>query len=342
MDKSDTTSLLVPNENHKALICGLPHSVTYFTADTCRNLLSDELGDCRLIALNDLSPDTIQNVMSEEGPVLFWTDIPDQNVVDFARSSSFPILVVTTDFSTACTEYMQARDINLVDAVRTMALSKMGSWHISEIPRATTLTPGRDIALLSRHILSTLAIRKTSDEASDVIRNLDLTPYEPASSDIDNARASSNELVSQVTSALSDFYGKKYSEEAENLRIPLELFNDGLPPYARPSLNVDLVGPARCLAFGPFLYLPCGKWEVQIFFKSTQNWTHNSFAFDVFTDSTTKAKGFITIDKNGIFCFRHEFQITNPWKPVEFRSFLEKGSISGKFNLQSVSINRLN
>lgn len=331
MHNLDTAELLVPNDKIKALICGLPHSLTYFAADACRRLLHSEFGQCNLVALNNLSAETVHEIRTLEGPVLFWADIPDQNVIRFADQSTFPVIAVWTDFQEACTEYSRTRSVGLADTIRTLALSKIGLWHMSELDRAHVIE-SRDIILqLSHHFSKVLHLKKPIQEIDSFLRNFDISAYAQSNKEISENRKNINDQFARVPAGISEFYGKSHLKDAHHLSIPPEIFNQGSPPYLQPSEQIDLVGPARCLTFGPFLYLPAGDWEVHFAFEATQNATTNSFTFDVLVDGQIKNKGVISIEKDGIYKYQINFNISNPWEPVEFRTFLEKGSIEGRF-----------
>lgn len=315
--------ILSPAELHncRALVCGMPEPGTYAIAEDLRRLLEAELGACVLVSLSDLSEAAHAALNNADMPVVLLSDSPTAAIVELARQATFPVALVVGDYANACRHVIR-NGSPLADAVRAVAYARVGCWSIGAMPE-------------------TILLDRTPDAAARLARALSLPDQgvlASVSSGSDSTVACADETTNQAIARLASFYGPIRFAAAASLDVPIPVFNDGVAPYGPSAGRYDLLGPARNLAFGPFLYLPAGDWRVTFAFRSERNRTGNSFRFDVIADGEVAAKQLIEITQSGRFRLHLSFTVTDSRQPVEFRSFLEKGAIEGEFELETVTV----
>lgn len=324
----------------KALICGLPESLTNYLMDACRHMLNLRHGECDVININNLSPEIQASISRADTPMLLWSDNPDIGTIACAREAAFPVIVLHTDFASAAQEFIHVRSAKLVDTMRVMARAKVALWQIADLPHAHHLnTVGRPAEELLRELAALLhadlaaapfLLPDASGDALAVARQAyHITA--PVISDHDLA----------VIDACEQFYGAKRADGARSLNVPLCLMQSGTPPHD-PLENawVNLLGPQRLLLFGPFLYLPNTQWKATLKFSICEHLSGNSYMFDIFADMQVKTIFTCNISTNGKFDYACEFDIADPLAPFEIRTHLTKGAIDGAYVPLSIDIAR--
>lgn len=100
---------------------------------------------------------------------------------------------------------------------------------------------------------------------------------------------------------------------------------------------VELLGPARFLAYGPYLHLTSGRWRADIEFEISDNLSGNhlyvdAYAGDILAVVTTP------LPASGSFRLPISFTITDPLEPVQLRFQSLSGSIEGVICLDRISL----
>jgi hypothetical protein len=120
------------------------------------------------------------------------------------------------------------------------------------------------------------------------------------------------------------------------------MFTDSTAPNVKMPHLIELVGMARQLVHGPYLYLPCGRWVASFFIGVEDCRSPNSIRIDVLCNySEELAMGRIDLTRDGTFRLDLTFEVTEPTLPMEARVALDRGSIDGKFELLRVEVWRL-
>ena len=326
-----------------ALIAGLPASLTYFAADLCRDLLARQHGACEVVNLNDLSAETIEHISETSAPAIFLAEVPDRAVAEMARSAGFPILVINQDFSSACYDFMSARGANLLDTARTIARAHMGLRALADIPRTIVIDTARHDE--ATHLAAAIAcgLRISTDVCSSMADARGLAqPLAGALNEIFvYERVPASEETDTLLASLGRFYQLDEDRQLQAWAVPIDVLLEGTPPHHAANNTIDLVGPARCLTLGPYFYLPAGRWSLVFSFQSSENISTNTLMFDVTADEEVKFSETYVMISSGKFEFRAEFEVRNAFYPFEFRTFLTRGAIEGKFALLSLTLERI-
>jgi len=151
--------------------------------------------------------------------------------------------------------------------------------------------------------------------------------------------------LSQEDQVLARSMADKYRPVFEQryldcMRWPRELFFSSNRLKGHPG-DIELVGPARCLVWGPYLCLPVGRWRATIEVELIGNLSRNEFEADVCIALQVVASGRCVFPILGFFQFKLDFFVSNPNAAIEVRIHLLKGAIEGKFGLRGVEVRRL-
>lgn len=105
--------------------------------------------------------------------------------------------------------------------------------------------------------------------------------------------------------------------------------------------QVDMVGRARIVIFGPSLYLPPGHWKATPTFSVDDNDSGNVLVIDVYDGVSLLAEGRCALPREGQFSCELGIEIKEPLRPFEVRFATGQGAIEGTFKLDEVMIERL-
>ena len=102
---------------------------------------------------------------------------------------------------------------------------------------------------------------------------------------------------------------------------------------------IELTGPGRLLTFGPYLYLPKGRWKVSIIFSTANNVSGNIFMLDIFSPTTQAvlAVGHLTLPVSGTFSTSLLIEVESALNALELRTFMPTGAIEGVLELVEIS-----
>lgn len=328
--------------NHVALIGGLPCSATYFAAELCRDLLARKYGTCEVIALNDLGDATLERIAAADHPVMFLSEVPDAAVIEAVGQSTFPVLLIDQKFSDATQDFIDARDANLFDAIRTMARAQIGLGALLEILRSELITADQNLAAatLAQRIAAALELDTEACHAMIAERDLDRPLGEILDGHFPHARMLPSSEVGDLLVQLDRFYSFHPDRTDPVWRMPAELLMEAKTPYLPAIHPFDLLGPARCLSFGPYLFLRSGNWKSVLTFSSSANRSTNTIGFDITADEEIKLEENFEVAMDGKFSIEFRFAIENPYYPFEFRTHLRRGSIEGELQLLSITLEK--
>jgi len=340
---SETGTALLPisaGQHQLALIAGLPCSQSYLIADLCRKLFAHRHGDCELLVVTDLTPETVERIAIVTGPVLFLAESADRALVQVARDAEFPIVVLNQRFSVAAHDYVATRGVSPQDAMRTMTRAQIGIEGLSEIPRAAVQEIGSDESALAviERIAGALAI--SDGYAALLEADCDLTRplSEIANEAMPHGYSPHDDDVQEMFRSLEAFYGFHPERSGGVLNVPLAALPDGVPPHLPATGAIDLTGVPRCLTFGPYFHLPKGRWKISFMFHSSGNISSNTLGFEVAVDHEIKVNQYFDVTASGKFAFECEFTVEDPYSSLEFRTYLLRGSIEGEFRPLALTI----
>lgn len=116
---------------------------------------------------------------------------------------------------------------------------------------------------------------------------------------------------------------------------PFSLLIDGDTQQLATEMVVDLTGPPRYIFYGPYFFLPPGRWKFDAIFGFSDNLFGASFIIDVINSAPLVVAKF-RADSAGIFKTTLDFVHERSHEPLEFRLLNEEGAIEGRVALASV------
>ncbi len=282
-------------------------------------------------------------------PVLVTSNMPDRELSDFLVASGFPCLAFVDD--PVSTIVAPCEDVGFHDGVR-LAVSHIAVLHHCLAAKQVRCL-GSDFrdASLPAFIVEILILVTGEADSDTVIKiALALAPDAPTSTVEHLVRQHSGRDISLVQAlearppneqalarALADAYAPLLARQPLTfLEWPLELFT-----ILGSGLVVDLVGKGRCVIWGPYLYLPAGRWRATVECEVVDNISGNEIEADICIALEVSANGRAYLPALGLFAFSLEFDVVDPSRRIELRLHLLKGAIEGRLGLRRVTVERV-
>ena len=147
--------------------------------------------------------------------------------------------------------------------------------------------------------------------------------------------------------ALADTLGQQLGsicigDPSQPIECPLTLFiGDNEVEYDTANPWLSMVGPARCILWGPYVHLPMGKWRARAAIAIRENFSGNVLQIKVMRALSPYAEVNASLPSSGVFEFDMEFEIDEPIDPLEITFTLKEGAIEGALRLISMSFSRI-
>jgi hypothetical protein len=144
-------------------------------------------------------------------------------------------------------------------------------------------------------------------------------------------------LLQIARDVVEPFDGKLLRDQVSSLIWPQESFllaDKGGEPAGG---EIELVGRARCLVYGPYFHLPSGEWNATYSLGIEENVYGQIFTIEVHSDGLL-SKIRVRPTGTGSFAAEAAFRIDRPKNPIEIRLFTDTGSIEGSIAYWSVEL----
>jgi hypothetical protein len=102
---------------------------------------------------------------------------------------------------------------------------------------------------------------------------------------------------------------------------------------------LEVAGRARILAYGPYLPLPSGTWQMTAYIGFSPDVGRMPFILEVDTGEGT-TRGFFEVERAGFFTLVFDFQIADPFFLVEFRLISQDSALEGSAALMEIQMVR--
>lgn len=113
---------------------------------------------------------------------------------------------------------------------------------------------------------------------------------------------------------------------------PRDCFLYGDAPGECLPATVELAGRGRILAYGPYMPLPKGRWRATVYLGFSADVGSMPFILEADTDAGI-TRGFFEVKQGGIFTLELDFEVTDPFHPVEFRLVSQDSALEGLASL---------
>jgi hypothetical protein len=121
---------------------------------------------------------------------------------------------------------------------------------------------------------------------------------------------------------------------------PRDCFLYGDAPGETLPPTIEVAGRARILAYGPYMPLPKGHWQATAFLGFSPDIGNLPFILEADTDVGI-TRGFFEVKQGGIFTLNLDFEVINPFHPVEFRLVSQDSALEGLVSLIEIKLEQL-
>lgn len=118
---------------------------------------------------------------------------------------------------------------------------------------------------------------------------------------------------------------------------PRDCFLYGDAPGEGLPATVELAGRGRILAYGPYMPLPPGRWRATAYLGFSADIGSMPFILEADTDVGI-TRGFFEVKQGGIFTLELEFEVSEPFHPVEFRLVSQDSALEGLASLIEIRL----
>jgi hypothetical protein len=293
--------------------------------------------------------------LDRDRPVLITTDRPDTALSYMLITSGFPILAFFDGPDDALLNAVISDGHALPEAIRfcsqyfSCLLGCVGSEHVRIFGGDYYKVKVLDLvgAVVSAMGLEVDAVVATQ-VATQLLAQDDLRS-DATVADVIRRRFNGETLANLAGQRLSasewglvDWFVANYGpmltgRECETMEWPRELFFADTRGSAG-GMDVEMIGGARHIFWGPYLHLPIGNWRARIQFEVAGNFSGNEIEVDVCMALAQVTRGNATLPVQGYFEFGLDFTAANTNAPIEIRVRLVKAAIEGRFVLRSVTL----
>jgi hypothetical protein len=306
----------------------------------------DFLGESTVPALADLWQ------RRTTGVCLLFGDCPERKIVDLVIAGRSPIILFAEDPIDIVGYAIEERNLSVRNAA-SLVNQCLAVFHDLFL-RGDVLVVERSgtVSVLIERIASTLGLQLSTEQRLAVARQVgvDITGQALVANEVERYGKFARRTgywathldASDLNTALSlaaPFAGIYRGERLVAMEWPPHLFFSADTPGQALVSHLSMLGPARILAYGPYLHLPPGEWVANVEFEVGDNASGNSLFADVVVGNVLR--GALTkLPSSGEFQFEMPFAITEPRTPIELRLAIKEGAIEGWLDLKMVTLTR--
>jgi hypothetical protein len=340
-------------------VFGTPSALMYGGLNIVRNLI--ELGVGTHTLANANSTADFRKTLAELGPgqdarVVFYSDLPDADLCALFINVRAPMVLFMDGFDDVVSYVKKTREMSLSDSVRLASRSicalepLIRSDLVLKFDSRSYRSPLTEIVrTIGRFFDVALPMAKADQVASSLVGEggpasrlsdylFKTFPHATApGTAISGLAVEDRRLVSQLSSAYCAIAaGRRF----DRMDWPVSMFMNSDNPTAPFPGRVELLGPARFIAYGPYLHLTAGQWRANIVFEVADNHSGNQLYVDAYAGEVLSVVT-TQLPAQGTYTFQIGFEVRNPLEPVQLRFQILSGAIEGDFTLNSIRLERV-
>lgn len=338
-------------------VFGTPSALMYGGLNLVRNLTELGVGSHKLANANttdDLRKTLAELNLGQEAKIVFYSDLPSAELCALFIKSRAPIVLFIDNFDDVVGYVRDARGMSLADSARLASRSfcaletvirsdlvlkfdakaysrpvrevvrEIGDFFAAKLPEASSdrivasLVENTSRALLSDYLLRAFPAAR--------LPGVSLQTMQPED----------RRVVAQL---LKPYSAIAAGHSFERMDWPISMFMDSADPTIPFSGRVELLGPARFLAYGPYLHLTPGQWCADVAFEIAENHSGNLLYADVYAGEILSVIN-TPLPPSGAYRFQIFFDIEDPLEPVQLRFQILSGAIEGAMTFNRVELRR--
>lgn len=340
---------------------GLPGTMFTWGTAALEAIAREVFGDCDTVKVETLAElqEAWRNRTSKA--MIVTSHYPDQELCTFLMRSRAPYLVFTEDVMDVLNRLSQTTGTTDLPLVRAMSASIACISQIRSHPMIVTVQRQKmgpvQIHRILGHFCRTLGINLSKEGIVRCLEKLgaDFSGPAPDLSRIPRFEESAKKLDAHYMAP-----GAKYEGISPEIR---EIARDVLKPLdgsimrtpiremiwplqtflladkegANIVSEIELVGRARCVVYGPYFHLPPGEWTARFSLRIDNEIYGQIFTIEIH-NSELLSKIRIRPSQTGSFVADAQFLVERAKEPIEIRLFTESGAIEGSIAHWSVEL----
>jgi hypothetical protein len=340
-------------------VFGTPSALMYGGLNVVRNLVELGIGAHKLVNANstvDLRKTFAEIEVGQDARAVFYSDLPDADLSALFIRTRAPMIVFMDAFDDVVSYVSRSRTMSATESIRLASRSLcaleplLRSDLVLKFNSRAYRSPLKDLvpAIASFFELALPAPKIDQIVASlfnDWSAQTRLSDYlyrtfpdaTPPGTAIHKLAPDDRRLVRQLGSAYSAIAAGRPFDQMD---WPISMYMSSDHPGGPFPGRVEMVGPARFIAYGPYLHLTAGQWVANVVLEVAGNLSGNQLYVDVYAGDILSV---ITtqLPAEGTYTFQIGFEIINPLEPVQLRFQILSGAIEGVFTLSGTGLRRV-
>lgn len=288
--------------------------------------------------------------------VVFFADCPNRRLFEVFAQIDVPVLILWEDPADVTAFVMRERGLSVLWALRLTMQCSMTFADFVRLPDSLLLKRGEqtDIEGFLREVAGHFRILLEPEHLTEIERRIAASHGLDLSVRVEDAYLATwpnalprgagyegvpSDLVSVADNLHRWIDAHLHGEPLDEMIVERELFIHGGDPDGYLMGPVEMVGPARCIVFGPYLYLPVGDWVAELRFTVGDNLSKNLLEVDVFQSDVLVSESF-RLPAEGHFSAAAHFDIQDPREALQLRLIIREGAIEGSLDLKEVMLRR--
>ncbi len=286
---------------------------------------------------------------------LLFADCPERAIVDTYLRTKAPVIIFYEDPKDVALDLVRERSLQATWAVRVAEQTLTTFSDLISCDQALVVQRERQLSLsdflvsTSGHFGLPLADAHLDSVAKEVAPGLN-GALGMSMDDLYHLHWTSGEPNAKFDPALHDM--SLFEPVFERLRRlaqgqtikeidwPIFMMIAGGAPNSIFNGSVDLVGPARCVIYGPYMCLPTGLWRLNAAITVADNHSGNELEIDIY-QSDILVRNRFALPAEGDLEVRAQFKTNEPRDAVQLRLITTEGAIEGRLSIRSISLVKL-
>jgi hypothetical protein len=331
----------------------------YGGLNVVRNVVELGVGAHELVNAN--STVDLRKTFAELGPghdarAVFYSDLPDADLCALFIKARAPMVLFMDAFDDVVTYVSKSRAMSVPESIRLASRSLcaleplLRSDVVLKFNSRAYRSPLKDLVpAIGAFFELALPATKVGEIVSSLLNDGSAYPRlsdylyrafadaTPPGTAIHKLAPDDRRLVSQLGLAYSAIAAGRPFDQMD---WPVSLYMSSDHPEGPFPGRVELLGPSRFIAYGPYLHLTAGQWQATVVLEVADNLSGNQLYVDVCAGEILSV---ITTElpAAGTYTFQIGFEITNPLEPVQLRFRILSGAIEGVFTLSGTRLERV-
>ncbi len=328
-------------------LIGVPGPLMVWVSLLLRRLVIEEFGENFDGVVLD-SDETTESFLSGEKSehVFIISHFPRRELIDWLQREQIPVVVILDDAIKCVAWQMCGLGTGYLEAVRPVTQSLSLIQKANELKlRGTVSAKNLDINILS--FSDHLARIVFGRPLFDIAALLAAGGYDPRFT-IRQSIAANPEISGHTADIPADQHqllrdvcdpmmAMVNGETDVEIIWRVALFYDGSSLRQPAPIALDLVGPARCLYYGPYLHLPVGQYEGVLMVGLSEEIRSTILRAEIYMGRPI-ASFIANATSGGYYHLPLEIDIADSRDPIEIRIFIDQGEIEGRIAFALVRI----